>query len=128
QHRTDRGVATRHPLCDQDHVRLVAVALGAEPMPEPTEGADHLVAHEQDAVPVTDLTDSGEISGRRCEAAAGVLYWLEVDRGDGGRILTKDRLLDLVGGPHAEPLFVLAVLGSAVEVRVRDVDRARDQR
>ena len=47
---TDGGVAARHALGAGDHVRLVAVPFGAEHVPEPTEGTDHLVAHQQHAL------------------------------------------------------------------------------
>ena len=98
---------------------LVAVPLGAEVVAEPAERADHLVGDEQHAVAVADLAHPLEVAGRRREAAAGVLHRLQVDRGHRRRALAEDGALDLVGRPPPERLQRVAVLGRAVEVRVR---------
>ena len=95
---------------------------------QPAEGADDLVRYEQDVVPVADLADSLEVTGRGREATAGVLHGLEEDAGDRVGALHLDGELDLVGGPPAERLEVVAVLGGAVEVRVGNLVRTGDER
>ena len=132
-HRAERGVAGGDALRAGDHVGLVAVALGAEHVAEPAVRADHLVADQQHVVLVADLADPLEVAGRRREAAAGVLHRLEEDRGDRVGALLLDRDGDLVGGPAAEGLGVVAVeqaavLRGAVEVRVRHPEGAGHQR
>ena len=77
-------------------------------MPEPAEGADDLVGDQQHVVLVADLAHPLEVAGRRREAAAGVLHRLEEDGGDRVRALEQDGPLDLVGGPAAERLEVVA--------------------
>ena len=127
-HRADGGVARGHALGAGDDVRLVAEAVGAEEVADPAERADHLVGDEQHVVLVADLADPLEVAGRRREAAAGVLHRLEEDGGDGVGALELDGLLDAVGGPAAERLEVVAVLGRAVEVGVRHLVGAGDER
>ena len=132
-HRAERGVPRGDALGAGDDVGLVAVALGAEPVAEPAEGADDLVADQQHVVLVADLADPLEVAGRGREAAAGVLHRLEEHRGDGVGALVLDRDRDLVGGPAAEGLEVsggtgLEALGGAVEVGVGHPERRRDER
>ena len=79
-------------------------------------------------MPVADLAHALEVAGRRREAAAGVLHRLDEHRGDGVRALDLDGELDLVGGPAAERLEVVAVLGCAVEVGVVRLVRAGHER
>ena len=129
QHPAERRVAGRDSLGEGDDVRLVPVALGAEVVAEPAERADHLVGDQQHAVPVADLPDPLEVAGRRREAAAGVLHGLQVDRRDRLGSLTEDGPLDLVRGPDAERLQVVAhERGGPVEVGVRHPDAARGHR
>ena len=63
---------------------------------------------QQHVVLVADLADPLEVAGRGREAAAGVLHRLEEDRGDGVGALVLDGDRDLVGGPAAERLGVVA--------------------
>ncbi len=76
---------------------------------------------------IADLAHPLEVAGRRREAPTGVLHGLEYDAGDGVRTLHLDGQLDLVGRPATERLEVVTVLRGSVEVRVRHLDRARDQ-
>jgi hypothetical protein len=78
-------------------------------------------------VSVTDLANPLEVPGRRREAAAGVLHGLEEDRRDRVRTLEEDLLLDLVGGPAAERLGVVAEDRCPVAVGVGHPERAGDQ-
>ncbi len=79
-------------------------------------------------MPVADLADALEVAGRGREAAARVLHRLQEDGGDGVRALEEDLLLDLVGGPAAERLRVVTEERRAVDVGVRDLVGAGDQR
>ena len=81
------------PFRAGDDVRQVVVAVAGEHVAQSSEGADHLVRDEQDAVAIADLPHLLEVAGRRREAAAGVLHRLEDDRGDGlGALLENDPL------------------------------------
>ena len=127
-HRAQRRVAGGDALGAGDHVGLVAVALGAEHVTQPAEGADDLVGDQQYVVLVADLADPLEVSGRRREAAAGVLHRLQEDRGDRLGALVLDGDGDLVGGPQAELLLVVLEVRRAVVVGVRDPEGRRHQR
>ena len=122
-HRAHRDVGRGQRLGRGDDVRLVAEALAAEVVAEAAPGADHLVGDQQHVVLVADLADPLEVAVRRDEAAAGVLDRLEDHRGDGLRALEQDPLLDRVGRPER-----VAVVGPAVDVRVRHVAAARSER
>lgn len=124
----DRGVARGHALRAGDHVRHVAELVAGEDRAEAAEGADDLVGDEQHVVLVADLADPLEVAGRRREAAARVLHGLQEDGRDGLGALEEDLLLDLVGGPAAERLRVVAEERGAVDVGVRHLVRAGDQR
>ena len=76
-----------------DDVRDVAEPFAAEPVAEPTPGADHLVGDHQHVVAVADLAHPLEVAVGRDEAAAGVLNRLDDHRGDGNRALEDDPLL-----------------------------------
>ena len=75
-HRADGRVARRHALGRGDHVRDDAEAGHREHLADAAEGADRLVGDEQHVVLVADLAHALEVSGRRREAAAGVLNGL----------------------------------------------------
>ncbi len=81
---------------------------------------------------VADLAQALEVSGRRREAASGVLHRLDEDGRDAVGALHLDRLADLVGGPPPELLGSQAVeagdLVGAVVVGVRHAHRARHER
>ena len=101
-------------------VRLVAVALAAEPVAEAPPRADHLVGDQQHVVAVADLAHALEVALLGDEAAAAVLHRLEDHRGHGVGTLEQDRLLDRVGRPQR-----VAVLRPAVGVGVRRVPARR---
>ncbi|CUR59731.1 hypothetical protein NOCA2670019 [metagenome] len=126
-HGAQRGVARGDALGAGDDVGLVAVALGGEHVTETAEGADDLVADQEDVVLVADLTDPLEVAGRRRETAAGVLHGLEEDRSDRVGAFELDGLGDPVGRPQAEGLFVVLVDRGAVEVGVRHPEGRGDQ-
>jgi hypothetical protein len=70
-----------------------------------------------------------EISGRRREAAAGVLHRLQEHCGDGIRAFEFDGLGDAVGAVAAECLLVVGIFGGcAVEVGVRYAEPTRGER
>ena len=73
----------------------------------------HLVEDEQDAVPVADLADGGEVARRRHEHAVGAGDGLEDHRGDGLRALVLQDLLQVrtAGGDGA----VAGVTGGRVD-------------
>ena len=110
-------------MADGDHVRLVVVALAAEPVAEPAPGADHLVGDQQHVVAVADLAHALEVALLRRDAAARVLDRLEDHRGDGLGALEDDPLLDRVRRPER-----VAILGPVVDVGVRHVAAARGER
>ena len=122
-HRPHRRVRRGDPLGRGDDVRLVAVALGAEPVTEPPPGADDLVGDQQHLVLVADLAHALEVAVGRREAAAGVLNRLEDHGGDRLGPLELDPRRDRLGQ------VLGAVAGrEPVEVRVRDVAAARRER
>ena len=127
EHAAERDVRRADALGERDDVGADVVALGAEPVPEPAEAADHLVGDQEDAVLVADLADAAAVALRRRERAARVLDGLDEHRGDGlGRLL-----LDLRAQLVEEELRELGLglaLRAAVAVRVRHVPHARHER
>ena len=81
-------------------------------MAEAAERADHLVGHEQHAVLVADLADPLEV------AVGGGKQPPEFCTGSRNTAATVSgpsisiAMLDLIGGPAAERLDVVAVLGA----------------
>ena len=122
-HCAERRVCRGDALGGGDHVGLVAVALGAEPVADAPPRADHLIGDQQHAVAVTDLAHALEVALLRHEAAAAVLDGLEDHCGDGRRFLELDRLLDRVRGPQR-----VAILAPAIGVRVGHVRATGGQR
>jgi hypothetical protein len=127
-HPAQRDVAGGQALGGGDDVGRVVVLQPTEVLAEAAEAADHVVRDHQDVVAVADLADPLEVSGRRREAAAGVLHRLEEDGGDGVRALELDRLGDPVGRPDAELLGAHRLVGAAVVVGVRHPERRRHER
>jgi len=72
-------------------------------------------------VSVADFTHPLEVSRRRREAATGVLDGFKEDGCDSVGTFELNSFLDPVGGPDAERLFVIGVVGGAVEVGVRNL-------
>ena len=68
-----RDVARGHALGEGDQVGADAVVLGAEPAPEPAEGADDLVDDEEGAVVVAEPAELGQVALGRGEDAARAL-------------------------------------------------------
>ena len=127
EHRAEGRVAGGETLGAGDHVRLIAVALAPEHVPDPTEGADHLVGDEQHAVPVTDLAHPRPVAGRRGEAASSVLDRLQENSGDRLGSFPEDGLLDRVGGMQGAVGVVLTGRAPVV-VGLGHLDGAGDQR
>ena len=121
-------VSRRQALGHGDHVGLVAIALGPEPVAEAPEGTYDLVGDQQYPVAVANLADTREVTRRRDEAAAGVLDRLEEHGGHRFGPLGFDAFGDLVGGPQTERFEVVAVHGGTEEVRVGHPGRTGDQR
>ena len=125
-HSAERRVPARHPLGEGDHVRLVSVAGAAVHVPEATEGGDHLVAHEQHAVPIADLAHPLEVAVRRHERATRVLHRLHEHRGDGLRAFHLDPQRHVVGAPQRAGVEMRAVDAPEPVGRL-DLDEARQQ-
>jgi hypothetical protein len=68
--RGDGGISARHALGAGDHVGHVAELGARKHAAEAAERADHLVRDEEHVVPIADLADPLEVTGRRREAAA----------------------------------------------------------
>ena len=126
-HGAEGGVARRQSLGHGDDVGLVGVAVGPEPVPEASEGADDLVGDQQHAVAIADLPHPLEVARRRGEAAAGVLHGLEVHGRDRVRTLPEDGPLYFVRRPPAEGNLVIGEDRGPVEVRVGHLDGAAHQ-
>ena len=126
-HRAEGRVPAREALGTRDDVGQVVVALAAEHRAEPAERADHLVGHEQHAVPVADLPHAREVAVGWNQTAARVLYRLQEHRGDRLRSFEDDALLDLVGDREHERLFIVLEVVSPT-VGVGDVHCARRER
>ena len=127
-HRAQRRVGRGDALGGRDDVRLVAVALAAEPVPEPPPRADHLVGDQQHAVAVADLAHALEVAVLRHEAAAAVLDRLEDHRGDRVGALELDRLLDRVGRPQRVAVFAASGRSSCSARACRPASAARTAR
>ena len=107
--RAEGDVAGADPLRAGDQVGREAVALAAEPAPEPAEAADHLVRDEQDVALAADALDLGPVAvGRRDHAA----------RAD-------HRLADEPGGALAE---LVEDPGEVLGIVVRDLCDVADER
>ena len=95
EHGAHRRVRRGEALGHADQVGGDALARAGEELADPTEAGDHLVGHQQDAVPVGDLPQAGPVARRRRDRAAGVLHRL----GDDQRDLVRSRRR----GPPARP-------------------------
>src|SRR5205807_7949640 len=85
-------ISTGQALGGGDDVRLVVVALSAEPLSKPAPSADDFVGYEQHVVAVADLAHPLEVAIGRREAAASVLDRLEDHSRDRVRLLDLDPL------------------------------------
>src|SRR5262249_41046883 len=83
-----------------DRVRIDPGAAAREPVADPAVAADHLVRHEEHAVPAAELARVAQIALRRCEDAAGADDRLAEERGDPlGADLLDTRLEGVDGIP-----------------------------
>ncbi len=122
-HGTHRRVGRGDALGRRDDVGLIAVALGAEPLAEPSPRADDLIGDEEDVVVVGDLAHALEVSLGRYEAPTGVLHWLQDDRRDRARVLELDATRDRLG-----QVCRVVALGQPIGVGVGHVAAAGGQR
>src|SRR3546814_793441 len=76
--------------------------LEPEPLAEPAEAADHVVADQQDTVFAADRLDPGPIALGRDDHAAGALHRLADAGRDLLRAALEDLLLNRVGRRYAE--------------------------
>src|SRR3546814_13845260 len=81
--------------------------LEPEPLAEPAEAADHVVADQQDTVCAADRLDPGPIALGRDDHAAGALHRLADEGRDLLRADLEDLLLHRVGRRFAEGARIL---------------------
>src|SRR3546814_2577361 len=81
--------------------------LEPEPLAEPAEAADHVVADQQDTVFAADRLDPGPIALGRDDHAAGALHRLADEGRDLLRADLEDLLLHRVGRRFAEGARIL---------------------
>ena len=81
--------------------------LVAEPLTEPAETADHLVAAEQDAIFAADGFNARPVTGGRDDDTAGALHRFTNERRDILRPGGEDRIFHLLRGAGGERVFVL---------------------
>ena len=132
-HGSERYGAAADPLGQRHDVGHDVPVLAAEPPSGAPEPGHHLVEDEQDAVPVADLTDGGEVARRRDEHAVGAGHRLQDHRGDGLGPLVLQDLLEVraaggdaagvgVAGGGVERVCAVPVVqvtrGAAVRIRV----------
>jgi hypothetical protein len=92
-----------------------------EPLARAPEARHHLVGDQQDAVPLAQLADALQVPRRRDEHAVRPGHRLEDERGDRGRTLELDRLLE---GRQRAVGVVLGLERSVV--RIQDVHDAAE--
>ena len=97
QHAAHRRRAVGDALCEGDHVRQHAVALGGERVAETAEAGDDFVEDQQDAVLLGDLAQPLEIALRRRQHAGRSGHRLDDHGGDGVGAVQPDDALELVG-------------------------------
>jgi hypothetical protein len=78
-----------------DQIRPRAHSAGPEPLAQTTEGSDHLVGDEQEAVAVRQLAQALPVARRCNEAAARVLDRFGNEHRDRVRTLLEQHVLDL---------------------------------
>ena len=79
---------------------------------------DGLIGNQDHVVLLANLPDPAEIARVRCEAATGVLDWLDKEGSDGVRTFEENCLLNSVRRPQAELLGILETWVCTVEVGV----------
>ena len=103
-----RDVAAGHRLGKSHQIGAVTKLLKGEPIPEAAEGADDLVADQQNAVFVNDALDLMPIGRRRDDDSAGPLHRLGDERRHLLRPQREDSLLQPAGGTQAELVAAFA--------------------
>ena len=133
---SQRGIPGGDSLGERDHVRHIVKLLTAEPRAEPAKGAYDLVAHQEHAVLVTDLTHSLPVALRRRVTTARVLDRFEKHGGHGLWSLINDGQLNLVSTCQITCTLLMRVVRRGhmghhvVEkrlVRLTDLVNARDR-
>ena len=126
-HRAERHVAGVDPLRDGEDVRHDVPVLAREPLAGAAEAGHHLVADEQDPVPVARLADRLQVPVGRDDDPVRAHDRLEDDRGDGVRALVLEDLLQ-VRRAGADRARIGMAGGAAVGVRVEHAHDPGDPR
>ena len=123
RHRT-RGDA----LGERHDVRRHAIALGRERRAETAEAGDDFVEDQQDAVLVADRAQALQVALRRRQHAGRPRHRLDDDGRDGGRVMQRDDLFQIVGKVRAPLGLALGERLMLAVVGVREMVDARQHR
>jgi len=99
----------------------------AEPVAQPPEAGDDLVADQQDTVFAADRLDARPVAGGRDDNASGPLYRLADEGGDMLRADAEDTVLDGLGGARGEGILAFAGQGLVEGIGLHDMLDARDR-
>ena len=121
------GIGGREPLRARDDVGPDVVAVGAEPVAESPERADHLVGAKQDPVAVADLADALPVPLGSREGAACVLDGLHDHHRHRVGSGLEDRFLEILHQERRE-LGLRLLRRTVVAVGVPDMESLRNER
>ena len=124
-HRAERDVARVDPLRHREDVGDDVPVVAREPLAGAAEARHHLVADQQDPVPVAGLADRLQVAVGRDDDPVRADDRLEDDGGDRVRALVLEDLLQ-VRRARADGARIGMAGGAAVGVRVEHPHDARD--